>query len=273
MVCTPRVPSSRAARVDAAGAVQLPRGGLILHASLPPNLPRFLCTYPFLTQFSRAVLEVFWYSKWVMQHIFENLSISTFQRYKVCVNRSPDERVMAPGSRGARAVFVCFPVKIPVKRGMPPANREWHIVDGVIIFPTHPGSQINLQRVGKTLRAKAAVWKKNASNLRPIFPRFLFVFARIFDLVPDIGFRRSWYHRKACAALFFKVLGSRETELGLEKYGPTSGGCRGVFGPLKDIFPIEILARPGKILAIREFHTVHECVFFPTCPGLRINLL
>ena len=43
-----------------------------------------------------------------MQHIFGKLSTSTFQRYKVCVNRSSDERVMAPGSRGAGAVFVCF---------------------------------------------------------------------------------------------------------------------------------------------------------------------
>jgi hypothetical protein len=34
--------------------------------------------------------------------------MSTFQRYKVCTNRSSDERVMAPGSRGVGAVFVCF---------------------------------------------------------------------------------------------------------------------------------------------------------------------
>ena len=61
-----------------------------------------------LTRFSRAVLEAFWCSKWVMQHIFGKLSTSTFQRYKVCMNRSSEERVMAPGSRGAGAVFVCF---------------------------------------------------------------------------------------------------------------------------------------------------------------------
>jgi hypothetical protein len=34
--------------------------------------------------------------------------MSTFQRYKVCMNQSSDERVMAPRSRGVGAVFACF---------------------------------------------------------------------------------------------------------------------------------------------------------------------
>jgi hypothetical protein len=33
-------------------ACSLPRGVLICHAAPPPNLPRFLCVYPFLTRFS-----------------------------------------------------------------------------------------------------------------------------------------------------------------------------------------------------------------------------
>ena len=37
-----------------------------------------------------------------------------------------------------------FPAKIPVNRGMLPANREFHVVAGVVIFPTHPGPRINL---------------------------------------------------------------------------------------------------------------------------------
>ena len=43
-----------------------------------------------------------------MQHSDGKLSTSTFQRYKVCVNRSSDERVMALGSWGTGAIFVCF---------------------------------------------------------------------------------------------------------------------------------------------------------------------
>uniref|UniRef100_A0A2N9HYW3 Uncharacterized protein n=1 Tax=Fagus sylvatica TaxID=28930 RepID=A0A2N9HYW3_FAGSY len=77
----------------------------------------------------------------------------------------------------------------------------------------------------------------------------------------------------AFATFSCKVLDLRETELGMERYGSANKGRRSVFGPLEDIFPIEIPARPGEILTIREFHAVHGCVLFPMCPGLRINLL
>uniref|UniRef100_A0A2N9HQI4 Aminotransferase-like plant mobile domain-containing protein n=1 Tax=Fagus sylvatica TaxID=28930 RepID=A0A2N9HQI4_FAGSY len=199
----------------------------------------------FFIRFSGAVLEVFRNSKWVMRHIVGKLSTSSFQRYKVCANRSSDEGVMAPGSRGIGAVFVhSFPVKIPVKRGMLSANREFHDVAGVIIFPTHPGSRINLLRAGKTLRAKAAVREKKCV------------------LLPA-----------PCAAYFCKVPDSRESELGLVRYGPASRVHRGVFGPFEGSFPIRIPADPDKFLAIREFHVVHGCVLFPMCPGSQINLL
>uniref|UniRef100_A0A2N9EK59 Uncharacterized protein n=1 Tax=Fagus sylvatica TaxID=28930 RepID=A0A2N9EK59_FAGSY len=150
---------------------------------------------------------------------------------------------------GVSELFSCtFPVKIPIKRGMLSANREFHVVAGVVIFPTHPGSRINLLRAGKTLRAKAAL--------------------------PMSGFRRSWYRRKACAAYFCKVPDLRKSELGLVRYGSANRGHRGVFGPFEGSFPIGIPARPGKFLAIREFHVVHECVLLSNVHlGSRINLL
>ena len=183
------------------------------------------------------------------------------------------KKLWLPEFGSSELFFHVFPVKIPAKRGMPPAKREFHVVAGFFIFPTHLGPRVNLQRVGKTLRAKAAVQEKNAQNLWLIFPRFLSVFARVFDLAPDVGFRRTWYRWKDCTTLSCKVSELWETELGAERYDPANRGRQSVFGLSEGIFPVRILTRPEKVLTIREFHTMHECVFFPTCPDSWINLL
>jgi hypothetical protein len=74
-----------------------------------------------------------------MWHTVRNLVESTFQRYKVRVNRSLDGKVMVPGSRGVGAVFS---TKILAKRGKPPMNRELHLEAGVAVFLTHLGLRI-----------------------------------------------------------------------------------------------------------------------------------
>uniref|UniRef100_A0A2N9I3E0 DUF7745 domain-containing protein n=1 Tax=Fagus sylvatica TaxID=28930 RepID=A0A2N9I3E0_FAGSY len=231
--CTPRAAPSCAAHDGPARVVVLPRGSLILPRQQPLESSSISVRVPFFIRFSGAVLEVFWNSNWVMRHIVGKLSTSSFQRYKVCANRSSDEGVMAPGSRGIGAVFV---------------HSSGEDSD-------QTGDAFGEPRVPRRSRSH---YLSNAPGLADQ------LVASRKDSAREGG---------SCAAYFCKVPDSRESELGLVRYGPASRVHRGVFGPFEGSFPIRIPADPDKFLAIREFHVVHGCVLFPMCPGSQINLL
>uniref|UniRef100_A0A2N9HIU3 Uncharacterized protein n=1 Tax=Fagus sylvatica TaxID=28930 RepID=A0A2N9HIU3_FAGSY len=140
-----------------------------------------------------------------MQPIAGKLSTSSLQRYEVCLNRSSDERVMAPGSRGIGAVFVHLSGEDSDQMGdafgeprVP--RRSWSRY-----LSNAPGLVDQLVASRKdSAREGGCPGGKNAFSSQRVFSQILSQFAHIFDLAPDVRFRRSWYRRKACVAYFCK---------------------------------------------------------------------
>uniref|UniRef100_A0A2N9F085 Aminotransferase-like plant mobile domain-containing protein n=1 Tax=Fagus sylvatica TaxID=28930 RepID=A0A2N9F085_FAGSY len=206
---------------------------LSFHASSPSNPPRFPCAYPFLSDFRGQ----FWRSSGTQNG---SCGISSESSRRPLSNDIKFARIGVRTRElwlpevGVSELFLCtLPVKIPVKRGM------------LIGEPRVP-------------RRSRSHYLSNAPGLADQ------LVASRKDSAREGG---------SCAAYFCKVPDSRESELGLVRYGPASRVHRGVFGPFEGSFPIGIPADPDKFLAIREFHVVHGCVLFPMCPGSQINLL
>uniref|UniRef100_A0A2N9H899 Uncharacterized protein n=1 Tax=Fagus sylvatica TaxID=28930 RepID=A0A2N9H899_FAGSY len=149
------------------------------------------------------------------------LALPTFARFRIRGNPSLGLREIWSREQRPPGVFLVrlrdsFPIGIPARPGKILAIREFHVVHECVFFPTCPGLRINLLRVRKTLRASVATSVGNSG----IFSTALFcrpVFTCVVDVAPDVGFRRSWYRRKACATYFSTVQALHRGELGFAR--------------------------------------------------------
>uniref|UniRef100_A0A2N9GHS1 Uncharacterized protein n=1 Tax=Fagus sylvatica TaxID=28930 RepID=A0A2N9GHS1_FAGSY len=152
------------------------------------------------------------------------LALPIFARFRIRGKSELGLVRYGPANRVHRGVFGpfegSFPIGIPASPDKFLAIREFHVVHGMC--PSFQCARARRSTCCESGRLCAQAWQRRWEN-SGTFSKTLFcrpVFTRVVDVAPDVGFRRSWYRRKACVTYFLTVQALHRGEFGFARYDP-----------------------------------------------------
>jgi hypothetical protein len=155
------------------------------------------------------------------------LALPTFARFWICGNPSLGSRDTVPRT-GAAGVFLVR-LRTVFRSGFRlDPGKSWRSESSTSCM--NVSSFQRARACGSTCcesgrlcaQARQRRWESSGIFSTALFRRP--VFMCVVDVVPDIGSRRSWYRRKACATYFPKVQALHRGELGFARYDLANGG-------------------------------------------------
>jgi hypothetical protein len=155
------------------------------------------------------------------------LALPTFARFRIRGNPSLGSRDMVPRTEAAGVFLVRLRTFFRSGFRLDP-GKSWRSESSTSCM--NVSSFQRARACGSTCcesgRLCAQAWQRRWES-SGIFSTALFrrpVFVCVVDVAPDIGFRRSWYRRKACATYFSKVQALHRGELGFARYDLANRG-------------------------------------------------